>query len=108
MSLLILCPRAVQAYALARDRGLPFSSLFSRIDSRKVPIPGVLLTCGIALVSLIPSLFTLTAYYAVTAMATIGWFSAYAVPMYLRLVMPESSFVPGPFYMAKYLGVTGG
>lgn len=97
-----------QGYALARDRGLPCSSLFSRIDSRKVPVPAVLLTCAIALVSLVPSLFTLTAYYAVTAMATIGWFSAYAVPMFLRLVMPETSFTPGPFYIAKYLGVRGG
>lgn len=98
----------VQAYALARDGGLPFSSLFSRIDSRKVPIPAVILTCSIALVSLIPSLVTLTAYYAVTGMATVGWFSAYAVPICLRLVLPESKFTPGPFYMTKYIGVIGG
>ncbi|CAI5941960.1 unnamed protein product [Closterium sp. NIES-64] len=94
-------------YALARDKGLPFSFLWRRINKRKVPVNALMCTVGIAIVALLPLLGGSTAYFAVTGMATVGWFGAYGVPILFRILQDDGDFVPGPFYLRNYFGKIG-
>ncbi|GJP33206.1 hypothetical protein CLOM_g17762 [Closterium sp. NIES-68] len=94
-------------YALARDKGLPFSFLWRRINKRKVPVNALMCTVGIAIVALLPLLGGSTAYFAVTGMATVGWFGAYGVPIFFRILQHDGDFVPGPFYLRNYFGKFG-
>ncbi|CAI5516926.1 unnamed protein product [Closterium sp. Naga37s-1] len=94
-------------YALARDKGLPFSFLWRRINKRKVPMNALMCTVGIAIVALLPLLGGSTAYFAVTGMATVGWFGAYGVPILFRILQDDGDFVPGPFYLKNYFGTIG-
>ncbi|CAI7745963.1 unnamed protein product, partial [Closterium sp. NIES-54] len=94
-------------YALARDKGLPFSFLWRRINKRKVPVNALMCTVGIAIVALLPLLGGSTAYFAVTGMATVGWFGAYGVPILFRILQDDGDFVPGPFYLKNYFGTIG-
>ena len=63
---------------------------------------------GIGMLFLLPILYTSYVFYAITSIATIGWLAAYSIPIFFRLIQPEDQFIPGPFYMAKYIGVWGG
>eukprot|EP00475_Leptophrys_vorax_P006764 TRINITY_DN14228_c0_g1_i1.p1 TRINITY_DN14228_c0_g1~~TRINITY_DN14228_c0_g1_i1.p1 ORF type:complete len:617 (+),score=42.75 TRINITY_DN14228_c0_g1_i1:337-2187(+) len=96
------------AYALARDNGLPFSFLWRKLSPQRVPIYGLLLSVIVGLVFLLPVLSTTYIFYAIASISSIGWVSAYAIPIFFRLIQKEEHFTPGPFYMANYIGVTGG
>ncbi|CAI5501428.1 unnamed protein product [Closterium sp. Naga37s-1] len=96
-----------KGYALARDKGLPFSFLWRRINKRKVPVNALMCTVGIAIVALLPLLGGSAAYFAVTGMATVGWFGAYGVPILFRILQDDGDFVPGPFYLRNYFGKIG-
>lgn len=95
-------------YALARDNGMPLSGVFRKLTGHRVPMYSVWLTVTIGLLFLLPLLKNATIFYANSSIATIGWVGAYAIPIFFRLVQDERDFRPGPFYMAKYVGVIGG
>lgn len=92
------------AYALSRDRGLPFSSLWVRLSRDKVPVLAVWLVGGIAVAVTLPVLKSNVVFFAVTSMSTVGWVGGYAVPIFFRLRNAESKFHPGPFYLGDYVG----
>ena len=98
---------STQAYALSRDHGLPFASLWRQVNSWGVPVYAILLSVLISVIFNIPLLAGNSAYYAVTGTATTAWFTAYAVPIGFRLTAPQSSFVPGPFCLAEFVGPIG-
>ncbi|MFJ4676939.1 amino acid permease [Kitasatospora sp. NPDC088783] len=88
-------------FAFARDKGLPGSGLWSRVSERTgTPVAGVWLSVGAALVLALPSLYSATAYGAVTAINVVGMTPAYAVPVYLRL-RKNSPFRPGPWNLGR-------
>ncbi|CAI5972407.1 unnamed protein product [Closterium sp. NIES-64] len=95
-------------YALSRDRGLPLSFLWRRVNSSKVPVNAIACTSAIAIVFLMPLLGGSVAYFAVTGMATVGWFGAYGVPVFFRIIQSDQDFAPGPFFLPNYIGHTGG
>ncbi|CAI5531224.1 unnamed protein product [Closterium sp. Naga37s-1] len=95
-------------YALSRDRGLPLSFLWRRVNSSKVPVNAIACTSAIAILFLVPLLGGSVAYFAVTGMATVGWFGAYGVPVFFRIIQSDKDFAPGPFFLANYIGHTGG
>ncbi|CAI5994718.1 unnamed protein product [Closterium sp. NIES-64] len=108
-----LSPRATPClgtggYALSRDRGLPLSFLWRRVNSSKVPVNAIACTSAIAIVFLMPLLGGSVAYFAVTGMATVGWFGAYGVPVFFRIIQSDQDFAPGPFFLPNYIGHTGG
>lgn len=94
-------------YALARDRGLPLSFLWRQINKQKVPMNALIVTAAIAILFLLPLLAGSVAYFAVTGMATVGWFGAYGVPIFFRVLQRDEDFSPGPFHLKKYLGSFG-
>ncbi|CAI5479693.1 unnamed protein product, partial [Closterium sp. Yama58-4] len=96
------------AYALARDGGLPFSSLWRRLASNRVPIWTLTLSVLVGLLFLLPVLASSTLFFALASISTIAWISAYAIPILFRALQKEQNFQPGPFYLPNYIGFTAG
>jgi amino acid transporter len=89
-------------YALSRDRGVPFSSVWRKIHpTRKVPGNAVWLCAAVCALLGLPILWINVVFTAITSVATIGWVGGYAVPIFARMVMREADFRPGPFYLGR-------
>lgn len=112
-------------FAFARDRGLPFSKLFSKVDKkRQVPVYSVLL-CGIVQVALNSIYFgNYTAFSTVIAIATEGFYVrfigtvtmhvsltvsmsqvSYAIPLFARILSRftgHAKVLPGPYTLGNW------
>lgn len=91
-----------QVYALSRDKGIPFSSIWRKVHPKhKVPSNAVWLCAAICILLGLPILKVNVVFTAITSICTIGWVGGYAVPIFARMVMAEKNFKPGPFYLGK-------
>ncbi|MEV8038501.1 amino acid permease [Streptomyces sp. NPDC086182] len=89
-------------YAFSRDGALPGSSMWRRVSQRtSTPVAAVWLSVGMALVIALPSLYSPTAYAAVTAINVIGITPAYAIPVFLWLFAGRR-FEPGPWNLGRW------
>ncbi|KAL5753463.1 hypothetical protein ACOSP7_023640 [Xanthoceras sorbifolium] len=89
-------------YALSRDKGIPFSSIWRQIHPKhKVPSRAVWLCAAICILLGLPILKVNVVFTAITSICTIGWVGGYAVPIFARMVMAEKNFKAGPFYLGK-------
>ncbi|WP_307717978.1 amino acid permease [Streptomyces sp. V4I23] len=94
-------------FAFSRDGALPGSRLWRRVSARTgTPAPAVWLSVGVPLVLALPSLYSVTAYGAVTAINVIGITPAYAIPIYLRL-RAKQRFPTGPWNLGRWSGPIG-
>ncbi|MFI9785479.1 amino acid permease [Kitasatospora sp. NPDC051984] len=93
---------ARMVFAFSRDGGIPGSAWWCRVSERTgTPVAGVWLSVGAAFVLALPSLWSTTAYGAVTAVNVVGMTPAYAVPIYLRLSRRGRPFEPGPWNLGR-------
>lgn len=91
-----------QVYALSRDKGIPFSSVWRKIHPKhKVPANAVWLCAAICILLGLPILKVNVVFTAITSICTVGWVGGYAVPIFARMVMAEKRFKPGPFYLGR-------
>ncbi|MEE4590387.1 amino acid permease [Streptomyces sp. DSM 41524] len=89
-------------FAFSRDGALPGSRLWQRVSSRtQTPVLAVWLSVTVACVLALPSLYSETAYGAVTAINVIGITPAYAIPIFLRLRAGDR-FQPGPWSLGRW------
>jgi amino acid transporter len=93
-------------YAFSRDRGMPGWALFRRVTVKRVPLYAVLAVSIVSLIITIPAYFgTKTgvpwAYFAITAICTVGLYLAYIIPVYLRLRQGDK-FSPGPWTLGRH------
>ena len=93
-------------YAFSRDRGMPGWALFRRVTIKRVPLYAVLAVSVASLIITIPAYFgTKTgvpwAYFAITAICTVGLYLAYIIPVYLRLRQGDK-FSPGPWTLGRH------
>ncbi|MEU5127176.1 amino acid permease [Streptomyces mobaraensis] len=89
-------------YAFARDGALPGSARWRRVSRRTaVPADAVLLAVAVAFVLALPSLYSATAFSAVTAISVVGFTPAYAIPVLLRL-RHRDRFTPGPWHLGRW------
>jgi amino acid transporter len=93
-------------YAFSRDRGMPGWWLFRRLNRRRVPFNAVIAVSIAALIITIPALFGNAAgvpwaYFAITAICTVGLYIAYILPVYLRLRAGDR-FEPGPWTLGRH------
>ncbi|MBX6354160.1 MAG: amino acid permease [Thermoflavifilum sp.] len=94
-------------YAFARDRGIPLSRLWSRINKQThVPRNAILCAIVAAFILALPALFSTVIYSAVTSIATIGLYIAYVAPIFLRRVYPYR-FRPGSFTLGRWSAPIG-
>ncbi|CAI5485462.1 unnamed protein product [Closterium sp. Naga37s-1] len=102
-----LYPSPHQAYSLSRDSGLPFASLWRRVNRDRTPIYAVWLCCGISILFALPLLDDSSTFHFITSLATVTWVGSYLVPIFFRLVQRDEDFEPGAFSLANYVGHTG-
>ena len=89
-------------YAFSRDGALPASGFWHRINKRtRTPTNCIWLAAVGALILGLPYLWNATAYAAVTSIATIGLYIAYAIPVLLRLRAGER-FARGPWHLGRW------
>ncbi|HEY0757375.1 MAG TPA: amino acid permease, partial [Ktedonobacteraceae bacterium] len=87
-------------YAFSRDGAVPFHDLWHRLDSGRTPRNAILLSVTGAFILAIPTVWNYTAYAAITSIATIGLYIAYALPIFLRI--RSKDFQPGPWHLGAW------
>lgn len=91
-------------YAFSRDRATPGHRLWRRLNHQRVPVYAVWAIAVLAFLCAFPAYFGtngVVAYVAVTSIATIGLYIAYAIPIYLRLRAGDS-WEPGEWSLGKW------
>jgi amino acid transporter len=97
-------------FAFSRDRAVPGSAIWSRLTATRVPANAVLFVAVSAAVLTLPALIKVDvngvpvplAFYAVTSIAVIGLYLAFAIPIWLRWRLGDA-FEPGAWNNgAKY------
>jgi amino acid transporter len=93
-------------YAFSRDRGMPGWWLFRRLNRARVPLYAVVAVSLAALLITIPAYWgnkvgVPWAYFAITAICTVGLYIAYIIPVYLRLRQGDR-FEPGPWTLGRH------
>ncbi|WP_340538406.1 amino acid permease [Nocardioides sp. GXZ039] len=93
-------------FAFARDNGIPGSKQWAKLNASKVPANAVMLVAVTAAVVTLPALKSIngipTAFYAVTSIAVIGLYFAFAIPIWLRWRMGDAFEVGSWNNGAKY------
>jgi amino acid transporter len=94
-------------YAFSRDGAIPGSSIWAKVNHRRIPVNAVLFMAVCAAIITVPAYFpnkdgVTVAFFAVVSIAVIGLYIAYVIPIYLRWRMKDE-FEPGPWNNgAKY------
>jgi amino acid transporter len=83
-------------FAFSRDGAIPGSETLKKLNTRRVPVNAVLMVAVVAALVTLPALIEVNigtedaplivpvAFYAVTSIAVIGLYVAFAIPIYLR------------------------
>jgi amino acid transporter len=83
-------------FAFSRDGAIPGSTRWQALNAKRVPVNAVLLVAVVAAIVTLPALIKVNigtadapllipvAFYAVTSIAVIGLYLAFAIPIYLR------------------------
>ncbi|CAN4121766.1 unnamed protein product [Withania somnifera] len=90
------------AYAFSRDGAMPYSLFWHKVNKQEVPLNAVWMSAFIAFCMALTSLGSLVAFQAMTSIATIGLYIAYALPILFRVTLARKSFTPGPFNLGSY------
>ncbi len=91
-------------YAFSRDRAVPGHQLWRRLNGERVPYMAAIAIAVLAFLCAFPAYFGsngVVAYVAVTSIATIGLYIAYAIPIFLRLRMGDA-WEPGEWNLGKH------
>ena len=90
-------------FAFSRDRAVPGHQLWKRVSKRdRIPVYTVWAICCLAFLTPLPALWWgFVGYYAATAVAVIGLYIAFVMPIILRLRAGES-FERAAWNLGKY------
>src|SRR5438034_3965149 len=87
-------------YAFSRDGAVPGHNLWHKLNRGRTPRNAILLSVVCAFILAVPSLGSATAYVAVTSIAVIGLYIAYAIPIFLRQFATD--FKTGPWHLGAW------
>jgi len=94
-------------YAFSRDGAIPGSKYWHKVNKRtRTPTNSIWLATVAAFILGVPYLWSPVAYAAITSIAVIGLYVAYAIPVFLRLRAGES-FQRGPWHLGRWSYVIG-
>jgi len=96
-------------YAFSRDGATPGHRLWRRLNGQRVPVYAVWAIAVLAFFCAFPAYFGtngVVAYVAVTSIATIGLYIAYAIPIYLRL-REGDAWEPGEWNLGRWYKPVG-
>ncbi|KAG9237019.1 amino acid/polyamine transporter I [Amylocarpus encephaloides] len=83
----LLAEGARSLYAFARDNGLPFSSLISKVEPRhQIPVVAIMLATVVQMAFNSIYFGTVTGFNTVIAIATEGFYLSYAMPLLARII----------------------
>ncbi len=91
-------------FAFSRDGATPGHKLWRRLNRQRVPVYAVWAIAVLAFLCAFPAYFGpngVVAYVAVTSIATIGLYIAYAIPIYLRL-REGDAWEPGEWNLGRW------
>ena len=90
-------------FAFSRDRAVPGHQLWKRVSKRdRIPVYTVWAICALAFLTPLPALWWgFVGYYAATAVAVIGLYIAFVIPIILRLRAGDS-FERTAWNLGKY------
>ena len=91
-------------YAFSRDHAVPGWQLWRRLNADRVPYMAAIAIAVLAFLCAFPAYFGtngVVAYVAVTSIATIGLYIAYAIPIFLRLRMGDA-WEPGEWNLGRH------
>jgi len=87
-------------YAFSRDGAVPGHNLWHRLNRGRTPRNAILLSAVCAFILAVPTVVDFVAYVAVTSIAVIGLYIAYAIPIFLRQFAPV--FKTGPWHLGAW------
>lgn len=87
-------------YAFSRDGAVPLHNVWHRLNRGRTPQNAILLAAVAAFILAVPSLWSWTAYVAVTSIAVIGLYIAYVIPIFLRQF--STDFKIGPWHLGAW------
>ena len=92
-------------FAFARDKAIPGSSLWAKVNPKsRVPANAVIFVAVVGALITLPALKGIggipLAFYAITSVAVIGLYLAFAIPIYLRWKMGDD-FEPGSWTLGN-------
>jgi amino acid transporter len=96
-------------YAFSRDGAVPGHQLWRRLNAQRVPYMAAIAIAVLAFLCAFPAYFGTsgyTAYVAVTSIAVIGLYIAYAIPIYLRLRLGDA-WEPGDWNLGSRYKIVG-
>jgi amino acid transporter len=101
-------------YAFSRDGATPGHQLWRRLNANRVPVYAVWAIAVLAFLLAFPAFFSsgigvgagYVAYAAVTSIATIGLYIAYAIPIFLRLRQGDA-WEPGEWNLGRWYRLVG-
>jgi len=94
------------SFAFSRDNALPGSRLWAKVNPRTgTPTNSIWLVTVASIILASPSIFSTTAYLAVTSIAVIGLYIAYVTPVLLRRLNPD--FTPGRWNLGRWSAPIG-
>jgi amino acid transporter len=91
-------------YAFSRDGAVPGHQLWRKLNRERVPYLAAIAIAVLAFLCAFPAYFGTNgavAYAAVTSIATIGLYIAYAIPIYLRLRLGDA-WEPGEWSLGRH------
>ncbi|KAL1311577.1 hypothetical protein AAFC00_001694 [Neodothiora populina] len=93
-------------YAFARDNGLPFSKVWSKVDAKKqIPVFAILLTVLVQIALNSIYFGTVTGFNTVVSIATEGFYVSYAMPLLVRVLSRLSGKetpLEGPWSLGRW------
>ncbi|CAE6997917.1 GABA permease [Pyrenophora teres f. teres] len=92
-------------YAFARDNGLPFSNVWSKVSSRSVPVYAIILTAVVQMAFNSIYFGTTTGFNTVVAIATQGFYLSYLMPLLSRILAHFSgnkTRLEGPYSLGRW------
>ena len=92
-------------YAFSRDGAVPGHNLWHRLNRGRTPRNAIILAVVCSFILAVPTVVDFVAYVAVTSIAVIGLYIAYAIPIFLRQFAPD--FKPGPWRLGVWSGPIG-
>ena len=89
-------------YAFSRDRAVPGHQLWSKVATNRVPRNAVWAIVALAGILMVPAIWNYLVGYGVgTAIAVIGLYIAFVIPVYLRFRMHDE-FVHGAWSLGRH------
>ena len=91
----LVCTSSRMSYAFARDRGMPFSSVFAKVHpSLDVPLNALLWTCGWVVVFGCILLGSSSTFNAITAASVVALGVTYAIPPSINVLRGRKMLPP--------------